>query len=77
MQRKRKYKLIRKNDWYKIIKQKRIELGFSLRELGKEVKLSSGYLSQLENGKIEFPGYFTLIKVLDFLNIYDRKLFGE
>lgn len=47
MQRKRKYKLIRKNDWYKIIKQKRIELGFSLRELGKEVKLSSGYLSQL------------------------------
>ncbi|MGL6115632.1 MAG: helix-turn-helix domain-containing protein [Cetobacterium sp.] len=41
--------------YYDFLKQKRIELGYSTRQLGGKISLSGSYISLVENGKTSTP----------------------
>jgi transcriptional regulator with XRE-family HTH domain len=64
------------------VKQKRLAKGISARKLSDKIGASSGYISLLENGKIEMPGEEVLLAIFreleisnneyqDYLNVVD------
>lgn len=56
--------------WYEKLKFARHVKGVSLREVEKATGLSNAYLSQVENGKIKDPGFFTTVKLLLYYNLH-------
>ena len=59
-----------------IIRAKREEKNLSLVDFAKEVGISAGYLSQLENGKKANPKLEVLLKIIKFLEINLDTLLG-
>lgn len=56
------------NELGRKLKELRTQRGITLRELGEGVGMSSGYLSQLENGKSSI-GINQMAKIADFLDV--------
>lgn len=50
------------------LKQERLKIGVSGRELGSRIDKSSNYISSMEKGNF-IPDHETLIKLFDILNI--------
>ena len=55
--------------WPKILKFARKVSGLSLRDVAKKTGLSNPYISQLENGHIEEPSFFKIVKLLKLYNL--------
>ena len=51
----------------KLIKKKREELGFSIRELAKKIDMSPVYLCNIENGKRNLPSDYKLLLIANVL----------
>lgn len=51
------------------LKQLRVDRGWSLRELAEESGLSNGYISLLENGRVESPSATVLGKLAQALTV--------
>ena len=62
--------------WYEKLKFARQVKGLALREVEKETGISNAYLCQIENGGIDDPSYFKIIKLLKFYNL-NHKDFDE
>lgn len=59
----------------RLLKKRREELGFTLREVQDKAGLSNAYLSQIENGKVSQPTPSTLRKLSDHYEVpYNRLL---
>jgi len=58
------------------IRLKREEKNISLSGLAKEVGISAGYLSQIENGKKTNPKLDIILKIAEFLEIEPEVLLG-
>lgn len=63
--------------WPNRLKFARKVKGKTLRDVEKDTGISNPYLSQLENGKIEEPGYFIIIKLLNYYNLSHDDVFSE
>lgn len=50
-----------------LIKKKREELGFSIRELAKKIDMSPVYLCNIENGKRNLPSDYKLLLIANVL----------
>jgi transcriptional regulator with XRE-family HTH domain len=50
------------------LKKLRLEKGFTLADVSKEIKVTSGFISQIENGKTT-PSINSLIDILGFYNV--------
>ncbi len=59
-----------------IIKAKREEKGLSLVEFAKRIGISSGYLSQIENGRKTNPRLDIVLRIIHELDIDIRMLLG-
>ena len=59
------------------LKDLRESRGISLRDLASATAISNPYLSQLETGKIENPGVFTLVKLAEFYGVKLEWLVGQ
>ncbi len=59
-----------------IIKARREELNISLVDFAKEAGISSGYLSQLENGRKTNPNLDVLVRIIQALDIEIDALLG-
>ena len=59
-----------------IIKARREELNISLVDFAKEAGISSGYLSQLENGRKTNPNLDVLVRIIQVLDIEIDALLG-
>lgn len=55
--------------WYEKLKFARKVMGLSLRQLEERTAIPSGHLSQLENGKIQNPSFFTVKKLLTYYHL--------
>lgn len=55
--------------YYIKIREYRIKYGLTMAELGKAIGLSSGSISDLENGNTKNPGIFTILKFANFFEI--------
>ena len=51
----------------RIIKKKREELGYSIRELAKKIDMSPVYLCNIENGKRNLPSDYKLLLIANVL----------
>lgn len=51
------------------IRSYRIKYGLTMAELAEAVGLSSGAISDIENGKVKNPGIFTILKFANFFEI--------
>lgn len=51
----------------KLIKNKREELGYSIRELAKKIDMSPVYLCNIENGKRNLPSDYKLLLIANVL----------
>ncbi len=49
----------------------------SMDKLGKEINMSSGEISDIENGKKNDPRISTLIKIADYFNVSLDELIGR
>ena len=49
----------------------------SMDKLGKEINMSSGEISDIENGKKKAPRISTLIRIADYFNISLDELIGR
>ena len=58
-----------KNEWSIILKRVRGQKKLSLRDIEKKIGISNAYLSQLENGKINEPGFFLMLRLLSLYGI--------
>ncbi|SEM34504.1 Helix-turn-helix domain-containing protein [Mesobacillus persicus] len=56
------------------LKRKRLEMNISAREMCRLIDVSNGYMSQVENGKIETPRRELLLKIMDVLHIEPSEL---
>jgi len=59
-----------------IIKAKREERGWSLAEFAKRIGISTGYLSQIENGRKTNPRLDIILRIIHELDIDIRMLLG-
>lgn len=60
------------------IRSKRKELGLSINQLASDTGLSLGYLSDLENGKVNNPTLKTLFKLAEILETdLNTLVYGE
>lgn len=57
-----------------LLKERRKDLGITLRKAEKETGISNAYLSQVENGKIYQPTPRTLRKLSDYYDISYQRL---
>lgn len=55
--------------WYEKLKFARKVKGMSLKELSYATGISTGYLNNIENGKITNPSFFKIIKLLELYNL--------
>lgn len=60
-----------------IIREKRENAGWSLAKLGRVTELDSGYLSKLETGKVDDPGFKQIRRIAAALKIPCCLLFSE
>jgi transcriptional regulator with XRE-family HTH domain len=62
---------------YNIIRQKRLEKGYTLDMVAKSVGVSLNYISKLEKGETENPSDDVLVKLASTLGIDEDVLFHE
>lgn len=60
-----------------IMKSARLVKGFTLRQVENEIKISNGYLSQLENDKIKSPSAKTINSLCILYEISVDKMFNR
>ena len=68
---------IRKEIMKTKLKELRKLNNLSMDKLGKEINMSSGEISDIENGKKKDPWISTLIKIADYFNISLDELIGR
>jgi transcriptional regulator with XRE-family HTH domain len=59
------------------LKQRRLDRGWSLRELADMTGLSYTHLAKLERDDVPHPGYRTIEKLADTLGYTKERLMGE
>ncbi len=59
------------------LKELRLTKGLSMEQLGNELNMSSGLISDIENGKKNNPKLKTLIKLADYFDISIDELVGR
>ncbi len=60
--------------WYQRLKFARKVSWLTLRQVSKRSGLSNPYISQLENGKVSDPGFFTIMVLLRVYNLKPENL---
>ncbi len=55
--------------WYEKLQFARKVAGLSLRDVKVKTGISDAYLCEVENGRIENPSYFKMIKLLELYNL--------
>ena len=68
---------IRKEIMKTKLKESRKLNNLSMDKLGKEINMSSGEISDIENGKKKDPRISTLIRIADYFNISLDELIGR
>ena len=56
------------------IKEKRTELGYSIREVERKTKISNAYLGQIERGEVSEPSPSKLMKLSECLDLSYKRL---
>ena len=59
------------------LKESRKINNLSMDKLGKEINMSSGEISDIENGKKKVPRISTLIKIADYFDVSLDELIGR
>ncbi len=62
--------------YHRLFKDLRLKKGFTLRELAKEIGISSAYLNQIENG-VKVPSLKTLKRLTDYYGLNLRDTIAE
>ena len=71
-------KMFKKSNYsFEIYKELRKLNNLSMDKLGKEINMSSGEISDIENGKKKDPRISTLIRIADYFNISLDELIGR
>ena len=56
-------------EWNGFLKWSREKCNLTLREVENQTGISNGYLSQVETGKIDNPGFFKICKILTLYGV--------
>lgn len=62
--------------WYEKLRFARKIKGKTLRQTESETGYSNSYLSQLETGKIDQPGFFLIMGLLKYYNLKTEDIFN-